>query len=190
MHKLITSLLLIFFSTFLVQAQLKVGDNPDEIDGASLLELESRNKVLVLSRVNTALMLKIKPLAGALVYNTDESCVYHYNGKKWNSLCSATNGSGVVLEQNEDGSITVINADGSRFTFNESSSQTESGGGKENTGSQGPKGDKGDPGEIGPQGPEGPQGPKGEKGDKGDRGETGSAGPAGADGADGAVGPQ
>ena len=34
---------LLFLLTSTAIAQLKVGDNPDEIDGASLLELESRS---------------------------------------------------------------------------------------------------------------------------------------------------
>ncbi len=73
LNKSILILLLLFAQAAI--AQLKVGDSPDQIDGASLIELESRNKVLVLSRVNTSLMQKIKPLAGGLVYNTDKDCV-------------------------------------------------------------------------------------------------------------------
>ncbi|MGI9545621.1 MAG: hypothetical protein ACR2MM_00170, partial [Flavobacteriaceae bacterium] len=201
-------LALLLFTCTVTQAQLKVGDNPDEIDGASLLELESRNKALVLSRVNTALMQKIKPLPGALVYNTDTSCVYHYNGRKWNSLCSNTNGPGFSLTQNEDGSITVYNADGSSFNFNEPVNQSTS---SSDAGTRGPQGEQGIQGETGPQGPAGadgadgadgvtgaagPQGPIGAKGDTGDagpegpQGKQGPAGIDGSDGVDGAVGPQ
>ena len=80
--KNLSIILLLLCSNYTI-AQLKVGDSPNEIDKSSLLELESRDKAFVLSRVNTALMQKIKPLAGALIYNTDTFCVYHFDGKKW-----------------------------------------------------------------------------------------------------------
>jgi len=78
----IFSLLLLFLWVNSTIAQLKVGDNPHQIDQASLIELESKEKAFVLSRVTNTQMLNIKPLAGALIYNTDNSCVYHYDGGK------------------------------------------------------------------------------------------------------------
>ena len=53
-------LVIIFLATNCLIAQLKVGDSPNLIDNASLIELESRDKALVLTRVNSALMQKIK----------------------------------------------------------------------------------------------------------------------------------
>ncbi|WP_273566396.1 hypothetical protein [Maribacter halichondriae] len=87
MYKFPSVLIFILFLN-ISYSQVKIGDSHENIDGASLLELESRNKALVLTRVNSSLMQKIKPLAGALVYNTEESCVYQYNGKQWESLCA------------------------------------------------------------------------------------------------------
>ncbi len=68
-------------------SQVKVGDNPDIIDSNSVLELESSDKVLVITRVSASEMTSIQPLKGGLVYNTDTDCVYTYDGSAWKSLC-------------------------------------------------------------------------------------------------------
>lgn len=70
-------------------AQVKIGDNLQTIDGASLLELESTSKTLVLTRVTQTQMNAITPLHGALVYNTDANCVFVYDGVVWENLCNA-----------------------------------------------------------------------------------------------------
>src|SRR5690606_9157524 len=78
----------------MIQAQIKIGDAPQNIDGSSLLELESESKVLVITRVTTAQMdLIVNPLAGALVYNTDIDCVHYHNGTDWVNICDAVAGS-------------------------------------------------------------------------------------------------
>ncbi|SFR31985.1 hypothetical protein SAMN04490243_0402 [Robiginitalea myxolifaciens] len=70
-----------------VYGQVKIGDNPQNIDLASLLELESTDKALVLSRVTTAEMNAIVPLEGAIVFNTDIACLFYYEGTQWINLC-------------------------------------------------------------------------------------------------------
>ncbi|MDX1333543.1 MAG: hypothetical protein R3252_10975, partial [Robiginitalea sp.] len=72
-----------------LSAQVKIGDNPQTIDPASLLELESTQQVLVITRVNTADMEAISPSSGALVYNTEASCLFYYDGQRWINLCEA-----------------------------------------------------------------------------------------------------
>ncbi|WP_157961159.1 hypothetical protein [Lutibacter citreus] len=72
-------------------AQVKVGNNPSEIDINSLLELESSNKVFVLNKMNNSEMNAIKPLQGALVYNSDENCLFIFQGTIWKSLCDSYN---------------------------------------------------------------------------------------------------
>ncbi|WP_273567797.1 bZIP transcription factor [Maribacter halichondriae] len=67
--------------------QVKIGDNPQAIDPGSVLELESSERVLVITRVSTAEMNAITPLQGALVYNTDLQCVHYFNGTAWVNLC-------------------------------------------------------------------------------------------------------
>src|SRR5690606_9822172 len=75
-----------------VQGQVKIGDNPQNLDSASILELESTSRALVISRVTTAQMNAIAPLRGAMVYNTDTDCLYYYNGSNWINLCEASGG--------------------------------------------------------------------------------------------------
>ncbi len=69
--------------------QVKVGDNINTIDGSSILELESRNKALVITRLTDAEMNDIAPLNGALVYNTDLKCIFVFEGATWKSLCNS-----------------------------------------------------------------------------------------------------
>ena len=97
-------------------AQVKIGDNPDTIDPASLVELESTNKAFVLSRVTSVQMNAISPLRGALVYNTDASSVFLYDGTSWNSLSSGSGGT--VVTDNGDGTFTVDAGSGGNITFN------------------------------------------------------------------------
>ena len=70
-------------------AQVKIGDNPQTIDPASVLELESTERVLVITRVDSIQMTNINPSRGALVYNTSADCVFYYNGTDWINLCGA-----------------------------------------------------------------------------------------------------
>ena len=72
-----------------LQAQVKIGDNPQTIDPTSLLELESRDRVLVISRLTTAEMNALVPLPGAFIYNTDEACIHYYDGVDWINVCDA-----------------------------------------------------------------------------------------------------
>lgn len=86
-------------------AQVKIGDNPNVIDPGSVLELESRSRALVLTRITTIEMEAIVPLQGAIVYNTTEQCVYYYNGGQWNNLCNGATGLSFV--DNSDGTFTI-----------------------------------------------------------------------------------
>lgn len=87
MRKLLWILLLLGTSTAL--AQVKVGDNINTIDAASILELESNSKAFVPTRVSTVQMNAITPLNGAMVYNTDSKCIYIFDGIMWRSLCNS-----------------------------------------------------------------------------------------------------
>ncbi len=87
---LIIGLLVGCFAT----AQVKIGDNPQTIDPASVLELESAERVLVITRVDSVQMSNITPSRGALVYNTSADCVFYYNGTDWINLCGSDDGVG------------------------------------------------------------------------------------------------
>ncbi|MEP0263871.1 hypothetical protein [Dokdonia sp.] len=100
-------LFMILLSSISSIAQIKIGNNPNSIDNNSLLELESTSKVLVITRVTNTQMNVITPLAGAMVYNTDENCVFQYNGINWTSLCNIDNAP--TLVDNQDGTYTFTN---------------------------------------------------------------------------------
>ncbi|MCR9227705.1 MAG: hypothetical protein NXH90_09835, partial [Flavobacteriaceae bacterium] len=70
-----------------LMAQVKIGDNPQNLDPASLLELESTTRALVITRVTDAQMSTINPLRGAIVYNTDQGCLHYYDGMAWINIC-------------------------------------------------------------------------------------------------------
>ncbi|SHK78613.1 hypothetical protein SAMN04488007_3822 [Maribacter aquivivus] len=72
-------------------AQIKIGDNPQNIDASSVLELESTSKVLVITRVTTLEMEAITPQRGGMVYNTDTECINYFDGTQWVNLCDAVN---------------------------------------------------------------------------------------------------
>jgi len=72
-----------------MNAQIKIGDNPQNIDPSSILELESTSRAFVINRVNTVQMNAIVPIEGAMVYNTDIQCLHYYDGENWLNLCEA-----------------------------------------------------------------------------------------------------
>ncbi len=83
MKNSISYLLIALFIGCSLSAQVKIGDNPQNLDPASVLELESTDKVLVITRVTTAQMNAIVPMHGALTYNTDLQSVHYYDGTQW-----------------------------------------------------------------------------------------------------------
>ncbi|PHN92977.1 hypothetical protein CSC80_12705 [Maribacter sp. 6B07] len=91
MKAIILFIFFIFLTLPPVFGQIKIGDNPQNIDASSVLELESSSKVLVITRVTTLEMEAITPQRGGLVYNTDTECVNYYDGTQWVNLCDAVN---------------------------------------------------------------------------------------------------
>lgn len=87
--KKIIWLFLFILITYSVQSQVKVGDNINTIDSASILELESSDKAFVITRVTATEMNLISPLHGAMVYNIDDQCIYVFQGSIWKSLCNS-----------------------------------------------------------------------------------------------------
>ena len=183
--KKITILLFLILSMS-VFGQVKIGNNPSQIDQYSLLELESSNKVFVLSRMSTTEMNAVEPLQGAMVYNLDDKCIYVFQGTSWKSLCNSGSDNQQLSFDNVTNIISLENGGEIDLT----------------SVIVGAKGDKGDQGDVGPQGSAGadgkdgadstvagPQGLKGDKGDTGAAGNDGAVGPQGPQGNDGATGP-
>lgn len=111
--------LILSLSSKYVFGQVKIGNNPQALDPASLLELESTSKVFVVNRLTTAQMESVSPLSGAIVYNTDSNCLFYFDGSEWINICeSNTNNSGLSIIDNGDGSFTVDNGVDPPFSFN------------------------------------------------------------------------
>ncbi|WP_209406092.1 hypothetical protein [Pseudozobellia sp. WGM2] len=128
-HLAIPFVLIGLLVTTAAQAQVKIGDDPQTIDAASLLELQSSDKVLVITRVDSLQMTTIVPNRGAMVYNTTADCIYYYDGAQWNNMCNV-NGEGGNLTADplvNDISTIVITptADGSNFEIAPNSINSE-----------------------------------------------------------------
>jgi hypothetical protein len=99
------SILLLLLFTGLVHssfAQVKIGDNVDDIESSSILELESDDKGLLITRLTTAQIKNINnPAKGLLVYNTDLNLLQINIGTKetpqWYNLAVTTNEKGALL---------------------------------------------------------------------------------------------
>ncbi|CAM4338383.1 beta strand repeat-containing protein [Zobellia nedashkovskayae] len=97
-----------FFLISFAQAQVKIGDNPQVIDPSSILELESSDKVLVITRVDSLQMTTIVPNRGALVYNTTADCVYYYDGTAWISMCDGVDGGALTATPIVNSESTIV----------------------------------------------------------------------------------
>ncbi|WP_394975042.1 beta strand repeat-containing protein [uncultured Croceitalea sp.] len=125
MKKYFLSVILGMFAISFLQSQIKIGNNPQNIDASSVLELESNSRVLVITRISDAQMNSITPLQGALVYNTDESCVFYYDGTTWINLCEENIfnesfevvGEELVLTDSNGDSVAVPLSDLGVYTF-------------------------------------------------------------------------
>ena len=113
----LTFLLIVIFLNFAV-SQIKIGDNPQNLDSSSLLELESTSKVLVINRMNSSQMQLLTPLAGALVYNTDINCLHYYDGTSWNNICQNNTMEAISIVNNGDGTYTIDNGVDPPFIIN------------------------------------------------------------------------
>jgi hypothetical protein len=72
-----------------IVAQVKVGGAPGSPHPAALLELEANNRGLLLPRLTTPEMLAVATDAlakGLLIYNTDSSRLYVFNGTAWRPI--------------------------------------------------------------------------------------------------------
>lgn len=117
-------LILLFLINISLFSQVKIGENPSIIEPNSILELESNNKVLVITRISTSEMNAISPLRGALIYNTDEECVFVYDGTLWKSLCETSSiTSGVTVTTSNTAPINNNTGD---FWINDSLNNTTS----------------------------------------------------------------
>ena len=76
--------LLLYFTTF---SQVKVGENPNNVNNSALFEMESTSKGFLPPRMTTAQRDAIQnPALGLRVFNTTTSCVEVFYGTFWQSI--------------------------------------------------------------------------------------------------------
>ena len=87
MKSIILVVISLIFTNFLLFGQIKIGENPTVIDSTSLLELERHSKGLLLPRLNTVEMNKMKnPPDGMTIFNTDSMSIVIRTEGKWRKL--------------------------------------------------------------------------------------------------------
>jgi len=76
---------------YTVNAQVAINTDGSAPDASAMLDVKSMNKGFLLPRLNTIQISGIvNPAAGLLVFNSDSSDFYGYNGNKWVSLWNNT----------------------------------------------------------------------------------------------------
>src|SRR5690554_4949814 len=171
-------LLCTFLASVSMYAQDNVGIGTTNPDPSAALEVESKEKGVLVPRMTTAERNAIvAPAEGLLVYDIDEDCFFYYElvSPGWQSLCTA----GAQGPQGDPGPAGPAGPQGPQ-------------GDPGPAGPAGPQGPQGDPGPAGPAGPQGPQGdpgPAGPAGPQGPQGDPGPAGPSGPQGPQGDPGP-
>ena len=108
-------------------SQVKIGENPHEIDAFSILELESTDRALVITRVTDSEMNGIIPLNGAMVYNTDAKCIFVFEGSVWKSLCNSeiqVTTAAIAPTNNQVGDIWIDTAENNVGIWNGTSWET------------------------------------------------------------------
>jgi len=96
--KILISICLFLATIYTINAQVKIGDNPNTINANSLLELESTTKGFLAPRVAINNLNSVSPLtattpAGMLVYSSGGSVTdgfYNWNGSMWVKLTSSS----------------------------------------------------------------------------------------------------
>jgi len=87
MKKFTILLSMILLNAALGYSQVAINTDGSSPDSSAILDLTSINKGFLLPRMTTVQITGIStPAAGLLVYNTDSSDFYGYNGNKWISL--------------------------------------------------------------------------------------------------------
>jgi hypothetical protein len=91
--KLVLSLVLLL-STLLTQAQLKVGDNPTNIQKSSVLELESTRQGLLLPRLTDTVAINLlTPPDGMIIYLTADNSLRLRSNGSWKKIADLSEAS-------------------------------------------------------------------------------------------------
>lgn len=93
-QKGLITLVLVFLSIGYLQAQVKIGSNPNQIQPSSILELESQTKGLLLPRLADTLVINtLNPSDGMLIYleKAPRNGLYVRRNGVWNFLSGVSN---------------------------------------------------------------------------------------------------
>ncbi len=89
----LSAFLLAFVALNQANAQIKVGDNPTNINANAAIEVESTSKGILLPRMNTLQQNAMtSPPDGMMIYNTDSACITIRRNGVWRSTCAANGG--------------------------------------------------------------------------------------------------
>ena len=99
-NKIINLYLLLF--SFIAYSQVKFGDNPANIGTSSLLELESSNKALLITRVATTASI-LSPVNGMLIYDLSANCIKGYQNGVWTECLGLTTSELVLIQIGNEG---------------------------------------------------------------------------------------
>jgi hypothetical protein len=173
---LITAWILLLTSSGL-QAQKNVGIGTNSPDPSALLDLSSNEKGMLVPRMSTSLRLNITaPATGLLVYDSDLSLFYFYDGSQWKAITAGAAGpTGPTGVQGVTGADGITGPTGAQGIAGPTGPQGIQG----ITGPQGVQGLQGVTGAVGPTGAQGVQGIQGIQGIQGVQGITGPTGPLG-----------
>ena len=97
MKPLITLLVGLLLINVNLNAQVKIGNNPTNVNANSILELESTTKALLLPRLNSTQIQAMQNVpAGMLVYNSTDNVLYIRTNSGWATLSQAANTASVT----------------------------------------------------------------------------------------------
>lgn len=94
--KYLVAIILLFLNCGL-QAQVKIGDNPNTIDAASILEMEDPTRGVLITRMTSSQRDAIStPPNGLQVYNVTTNTIDVYRGDHWESTAYTKSNDGLV----------------------------------------------------------------------------------------------
>jgi hypothetical protein len=110
-------------------SQVKVGENPSNINSSAVLEIESTNKGFLPPRMTTAQRDAIQnPAPGLYIYNTDTECLNYRASSFWKELCgnctppppsqpSAISGQTSICSNATSLQYSIINVPGTTYSW-------------------------------------------------------------------------
>ncbi len=81
--------LLFLLPALSIQSQVSVNTDASEPEGSAMLEVKSLCRGMLPPRLSNPLMKAIEePATGLMIYNTDEKCLFYFEGLYWINMCT------------------------------------------------------------------------------------------------------